>query len=133
MQADQVIYQDSIVSFKAILKHQCILSGEKSDYQEFIKVIRQVSQQATLKDNDFNRGNDLLTQVQEFEQLSGHSSERDSIEQGKTIAGNLRENPLGFTLFLLVLGQASQSVQLQVLEDMCLLAEQSLRNVRIMV
>lgn len=99
-------------------------------------MVKKVSQDATLKENDFdyNKGDSLIAQVQELDVLSWQS-DQDRIEESDKaiIIGNLRENPLGFTLFLMVLGQASQSVQLEVLEDMCLLAECSLRNVRIMV
>jgi len=52
---------------------------------------------------------------------------------GKVGNGVLRENSLGFTLFLMVLTQASHQVQLQVLEDLNALAMHSLRNVRVMV
>ena len=54
MQADKIIYEDSIVSFKAILMRQCVLTGDMSEYHEFVQVVNSVDVAETLKDNEFN-------------------------------------------------------------------------------
>lgn len=50
-------------------------------------------------------------------------AENSAFSTNKVVSGQLRQNSLGFTLFLLTLCQAAHEVQFQVLEDLCILAE----------
>jgi hypothetical protein len=61
MQADTVIYENSIVSFEAILMRQCIFTEELSAFHEFIQVLDSVSVAETLKDNEFNSPDPSIT------------------------------------------------------------------------
>lgn len=55
MQADKIIYEDSIMSLEAILLHQSMqISGDEEDYLRFNNLLKKVSKNETLRDNSFN-------------------------------------------------------------------------------
>ena len=135
MQADKIIYEDSIMSLEAILLHQSMqISGDEADYLRFKNLLKKVSKSETLRDNSFNldqtqvnspnpdyitllqnQSNEFVRDLDEVQDIETKPSSRFS-------SGVLRENSYGFTLFLLTLTQTSRRVQLQVLEDLSMLA-----------
>jgi hypothetical protein len=115
-----------IDSLNTVFDQECKSPERKLECERFRLFIQQANAVDTL---NFNEVDTAFKSSPKFETMEQPVEVAITKEQ----ACMMRESPISFNFFLLIMAQAHYSVQIPILEDMTNFAKQSIRNRRLMV